>query len=469
MPGVRAFYAARSYRPAWIDNPGSRNAGIALDILRNADQDGLQPDSYHLTELGLRGHPTTARASAEFDILLTDAVLHYARDQREGRAELRILDRDVELPRDRSDIAGGLNSALGTGHLTGFLDAVAPPHLQYSRLKSALAHYRDLAVKGGWPTLYRGPAGFENETGRAELRARLAYDDPDVAAGGDLQAAVERFQRRHGLDADGRVGPSTLRELNVTAAERAAQIEANMERWRWVPRSFGPRYVVVNAADATLEVIKDGRTVLQSRVITGKPTSPSAIFGATITDVTINPYWNIPSPILRNEILPKERRHPGYLARSHIVLDASGRYRQMPGADNALGRLKIEMANPFDIYLHDTPSRSLFAASDRHLSHGCIRVEQIRPLASFVLTGDPAKGLPEIDAAIASGDNRHIPAGEPLPVYVLYWTAMANGDGTVDFRPDVYGRDQRLLAALAGQRPVGRVTLNASECSAPRA
>src|SRR5262249_9595329 len=157
----------------------------------------------------------------------------------------------------------------------------------------------------------------------------------------------ERFQQHHGLNPDGRIGPRTLQELNVTAADRVMQIEANMERWRWIPRSFGRRYILVNTADATLDAIDDGRSLLHSPGIAGKPRSPSALFAATITDVTVNPYWNIPSSIVHNEILPKERRHRGYLANSHIVLDASGRYRQMPGADNALGRLKMEMRNPF--------------------------------------------------------------------------------------------------------------------------
>ena len=204
--------------------------------------------------------------------------------------------------------------------------------------------------------------------------------------------------------------------------------------------------------------------MLTSRIVAGKAATPTLLFAATVVAVTVNPYWNIPASIARNEILPKERAHPGYLAAEHIERMPDGGLRQTPGDFNALGRLKLEMPNRFNSYLHDTPAKTLFARTDRHFSHGCMRVEQIRQLASLVLTGAPSAALQRIDAAIDADETVRIPLDKPLPVYVLYWTVIAHRGGAVDF---LYGRDGRLLAALAGERwPIGRTAM-ASECGPP--
>ena len=464
LAALRAFYASRSFEPAWTNTPrADQDAHLAIDTLDHAGYDGLETDKYHLRELALRRRPATEQAAAEFDVLLSDGVLRYARDLREGRAELRASSRDTDLPREPFDAAAALGTALKENRLADFLEQLAPPHQAYRGLKKALAGYREISAKGDWPDIGNGFRDWETNASQATLlRNRLALEDPVLAASaeGDLRPAIMRFQQHHALAADGRIGPRTMQALSVPASERAAQIAANMERWRWVPRSFGPRYILVNSADAALVLVDRGKVVLTSRVIVGKPATPTAIFGARVTDVTVNPSWNIPQSIVRNEILPKARRNPHYLANNHIVSDGEGGYRQLPGADNALGRIKFEMPNRFSMYLHDTSAPALFSRDERHLSHGCIRVEQIRALGSFALTGDPKSGLEKIDAAVGSGETQRFALDKPLPVYVLYWTAIANEDGTVDFPPDIYGRDQELFAALAGRHLIGRVTMN---------
>jgi murein L,D-transpeptidase YcbB/YkuD len=472
LPPLRTFYAARSQAPAWSGSPAARNdARIALEALAGAGAEGLDPARYHVPAIALRQKAAAAdapEASAEYDVLMSDGVLRYVRDLREGRGELRTLDSDVALPEREFDAAAALGAALREGRLAQFLAALPPPYPEYARLRSALARYRGIDSAGGWPRIadtIAGPLDAATEqTGR--LRERLSFEIAKAAdPASDLVQAVEAFQRRHGLEPDGRVGNKTLAALNVPASQRADEIAANMERWRWLPRTLGPRHISVNAAGATLAAVEDGRVVLTSNVIAGKPRSPTAIFAAEAVAVTLNPVWNIPVSIARGEILPKARRNPSYLRARRIVADASGRLRQLPGRNNALGQVKLEMPNRFSIYLHDTPARTLFARAERHLSHGCVRVERIRPLASFAMTGDPERALPEIRERIAGGTTERISLDKPVPVYVLYWTAVANEDGSVDFFPDVYGRDGRLLATIAGKPVARRISSNAgSEC-----
>ncbi len=387
---LRGFYDARLYQPAWTGSPAAQaNANLALSALEHADEDGLQPDRYHAGELNSRRKADAMQAAAEYEIFLTDGMLRYARELRQGQPALRELDSDVGLPPDDFDPAAALDQALRANRLGDFLANLAPPHPEYRHLKTALARYR---------------AG---------------------AADGRVQAII-----------------------------------ANMERWRWVPRSFGTRYVSVNVASATLEAVDNGNIVLTSSVVAGKPASRTPIFSAVATGLTVNPSWHVPATIIRHEILPHLRANPHYLAHKHMVRGEEGGIRQLPGPGNALGRVKFEMPNQFDAYLHDTPLRSLFAQDERHLSHGCVRVEQIQPLGSFALNNDVDSGLERIQSLIMTRKTRTILLDDPLPIFVMYWTVIADADGAVNLLPDVYGRDQRLIAALAEQRLTSRVTMN---------
>ncbi len=479
------FYRARDFRPAWLGNPAS---GAAVAALENAGADGLDPADYHAGVLEAHQLTDSAVNAARYDLTLSDGVLAYAHDLRLGRVDPSRADKMVGLARPGFDAVAALSAALAEGNFQQWLASLPPTNPQYAALKMLLARYRS-AESQKWPQLPDAKK-IELKTGTPSidlLRNRLAGegllaanalpDDMQV-----LEDAVKKFQTRNGLKADGVVGRQTIAALNVTPAARAAQIKANLERWRWLPHDLGPRYIEVNAADTTLKVIDNGKVVLSSRVITGKPKTMTAIFNADVIAITVNPIWHVPVSIARKEILPKLRRNPAYLVREHIIVvdgpagDPYGQsvnwravsaanlhyeFRQLPGEGNSLGLLKLEMPNPFSAYLHDTSARSLFARDERHLSHGCIRVQNIRPLAAYALYGAALDGMEKIDTAIAVGETRRIPLDKPLPVYVLYWTAMADTDGTPEFRPDVYGRDKRLIAALAGQ-PVNGAALDGS-------
>jgi murein L,D-transpeptidase YcbB/YkuD len=311
----------------------------------------------------------------------------------------------------------------------------------------------------------------------AVLRARLAAEDETVSATGGtryddrLEEAVRRFQLRHGLALDGVVGPVTVQALNVPVDDRIRQIALNLERWRWLPRDLGRRYVTVNAADATLQVIAEGRAALTSRVVVGDVRHPTPVVQARLEAIILNPPWNVPASIVVQEILPRLRENRRYLAESEIVIlerresDPHGlavdwstiaaepfpfRLQQRPGPDNPLGRIKFDVPNRFDVYLHDTPTRSLFTRPVRTASHGCIRVERADDLAAYVLADSTGRWSPSrLTEAIAIGATQRIALARPLPVYILYWTAFAGPDGEVQFRDDVYERDRRLATMLA--------------------
>jgi L,D-transpeptidase YcbB len=259
---------------------------------------------------------------------------------------------------------------------------------------------------------------------------------------------LRTFQERNGLDADGAVGPGTLEALNVPAADRVRQIEINLDRWRWLPRDLGERYVMVNIAGFALDVIEAGKPALSMRVVAGKPTNRTPMFTGTMTHLVLNPYWNVPSGILKKEILPHIARDPGYLARQNMEMLPGGKVRQKPGANNALGKIKFLFPNRFDVYLHDTPSRSLFSRSVRTFSHGCIRVEKPLELAEYLLKEDPAWTPEKIQKALAKGKESWVKIPNPLPVHLAYWTAWVDDAGVTQFRKDVYGRDKPLAEKL---------------------
>lgn len=349
------------------------------------------------------------------------------------------------------------------------LEALAPTAPAYWRLKAAYRAYRELSKPAAWAALDdRSEIKFNATDPRvAEVSKRLRLFS-DLGAEEDASAfiaAVRRFQARHGLTVDGRVGKETIGALNVTPDERAQQISVNLEYWRLLPRDWPERYIAVNEAAATLELIEKDQPVYESRVIVGDQTHPSPVMAATLTAVTFDPPWDIPYSIAVREILPRLRADPDYLQQHEMFvvdrpLDPHGRQidwarysarhfpfrlRQSPGERNALGLIKFEMPNVHSVYLHDTPHRDLFARSRRTLSHGCIRVDCAATLAELLFGSSPGGELPDASASSVDRRTRTVPLPQPLPVYLVYFTAFVDGAGTVNFRPDVYGRDRVVI------------------------
>ncbi|MCK6449497.1 MAG: L,D-transpeptidase family protein [Alphaproteobacteria bacterium] len=475
---LRRVYELAQHEALWHARPEAEADAREIEArLRAAGDHGLDTGDLHLPALARLQGAGDARALAERDVLLTDALLRHAVKLRQGSVPEDAFGQGWSIEADDFLPADGLIQAVRERSVASWLDALEPADPQYRRLIGALRHYRGIAALGGWPIV---PGDEElkldgDDPRLPVLRERLGAegDLPDGARDAPaLLAAVQRFQARHGLDPDGRIGAATLAALHVTADHRAAQIAANLERWRRLPRRADDVYVEVNVADATLTLVEHGVPVLTTRVIVGDVRHRTPVLAATITGITLNPFWNVPRSIATREMLPRLRRDPAYLAANQIAiierpddpfgkgvdwrsLSAAGfpyRLRQFPGAKNSLGRIKFEMPNALDVYLHDTPGKALFRRQQRAFSHGCVRVEHAPALALRLLER-PDWDRAALDAAVATGENRRLTLSRPVPVYLLYWTALVDDAGRASFRPDLYGRDFPLIRALRFHAP----------------
>jgi murein L,D-transpeptidase YcbB/YkuD len=484
---LRAFYQARQMRPAWTTGDGATGQAEKLsEALLHADEEGLEPEDYSASDVArhlerkegslLAGHD--AGKLAEFDLLCTIAAYQYMSDLRDGRISPKALDAVwVEKPAE-GDLHAMLAEALHKNTVGDLLESLAPTQDGYRKLKEARARYAKIVADGGWASI---PGGGPLRAGQrgprvAALRARLAAAGDLGDKGGDLfdqglSDAVKRYQARMGRDQDGVVAATELADLNVPAELRLRQIELNMERWRWLPESFGNRYLLVNIPEYMLRVYEGDRPALEMRVVVGKAMNATPVFSDKMTQVVVNPTWNVPGSIARNEIVPAIQEDENYLATNTMrVYDDSGNaveaasvdwsdsseterlmFRQDSGEQNPLGRIKFLFPNQFDVYLHDTPSGHLFAKEERSFSHGCVRVAEPMQLAHYVLRGLPEADTTRIRELIAGGETKTIEVPEPLPVHIVYLTAFVDEHDAVGFREDVYGIDHEQILELRGR------------------
>jgi len=484
-PRLRALYAARDYRPVWVDGKKpNRRADRWRVALTQADAEGLEPQAYHLDVIDRQWSAQDKLELASLELLLSDAFLRYSAQAQAGRLKPGEVDPEWHIKPPAPEDVPMQWLSLNAKEFGRAVATLPPPHAGYRALRSALARYRKIEFDGGWPLLPSGPVlklGYYDHQ-VALLRLRLIaegdllteafanLDSFDL----DVKEAVMRFQRRHGIEADGIVGPSTRAAMNVPVARRIEQIKLNMERWRWLPRTLGRRYVMVNTAGYELEVHDNGRSTLKLRVIAGQKEKKTPVLGAKLSAVQINPFWFVPHEIAAEELLPEQQKNRNYFASlGYRVFNKWGddakeidpakikwrRYnkdhfpykvRQDPGPLNALGRMKFIFQNNFAIYLHDTPHRRLFESENRALSHGCVRVEHPMQLALTLLKHDPKWSEEAILDAIDSGVTVNAPLPEPVPIYLVYWTAWVGEPGQMHFREDVYERD-RLMAETAAK------------------
>ncbi len=488
---VAALYERRGFVPLWADAERARRL---IEALRDSSTHGLDPRDYHVESLVQRSIDDVER-----ELLLTDAFVRLAYHLSFGKADPRALHGGWNFARTLGgvDPPAALAALIEAPDPAAALAGLAPRVPLYRDLRNALSELRRIERAGGWRAIAPGPKlELGTSDGRvAQLRQRLQAGG-DLSAGADgsefdaaLEAAVKRFQARHGLEADGVVGKSTLAALNVPVAERIAQVRVNLERLRWVARDLEGDFLLVDIAGFGAQLWLDGRLAWSSRVVVGRPYRTTPVFRARMKYLVLNPEWNVPPTILREDVLPKAVDDPGYLGRHDMrVLDRAGRpldaasidwsqYRgeprafpyqivQAPGRDNPLGRIKFMFPNEHSVYLHDTPARALFDKPVRAFSSGCIRIERPIELALLLLDDRERWSEEKLRAAIATGRTQTVPVARTVPVLLLYFTASV-ADGELHFRPDLYGRDRAVLSALAA--PVRYAPVDAGRRAAPAA
>jgi len=492
---LQKFYEPTGYSPAWVQ--GAQPVPQALAIIerfKDAWKKGLNPEDYDASRWDerIRALPTGGPAVARFDVTLSVCTMRYISDLRIGRVNPLHFDFGLNVQQKKYDLAQFLRDRiLTTTDLKTVLDDVEPPFAGYRRTELALARYVELARTDDAEKLpaVTKPIDPGQQYAGAPRLARFLWlvgdlppdavlpADPQVY-GGPLVDAVKHFQLRHGLDADGRLGPATIKQLNVPLQDRVLQLQLTLERWRWLPAEFSAPPIIVNIPDFRLRALDEkNNVVMDMRVVVGKAMrTQTPVFTREMTYVVLRPYWNVPPSILRGEIVPNIQRDRSYIARKNYEVTTndgkvvtSGEIsddvlaqlragklavRQKPGPANALGLVKLIFPNEFNVYLHSTPSPELFSRSRRDFSHGCIRVEKPAELATWALRNNPGWTLEKVQQAMQSGkDNVTVNLLKRVPVFIVYGTALAYENGDVHFSDDIYGHDAKLAAALAKGYP----------------
>lgn len=503
---IRAFYATRTYQPIWVaDGKLSDKALATIERIKRADEDGLDPAAFVLPDPEATDGSAEQLAAAE--LALSRAVSAYARQAQGGRLEPSSLGPLVTPEPTRPRRGDVLALMAEKDDAADWLDTYNPPHQGFRDLKKKLAELKAAGSEPAPPPpeipaakKSLKPGGFDERV--AVLRARLglppATTDVRTADGEtaeltsrfydpELVAAVSAFQKRQGLNADGILGNQTVALLNDVASvdDPIPLVIVNMERWRWLPRKLGQTHIFVNVPEFMARIMRDGNIVHETRVITGSKQNPSPIFSDEMDHVIVNPAWNVPASIAIKEMLPQLQKDPYYLERQGFEVTFEGRrpprkmvvntffgsrtiemqgggidwanmseddmkrvrIRQPPGERNALGHIKFMFPNKHAVYLHDTPTRGLFAKDMRALSHGCIRVQDPFKLADVLLEDTGLDGN-KLKGMVGGGEERRIDLAHKIPIHIAYFTAELASDGSLLTRPDVYGTDKKMKAAL---------------------
>jgi murein L,D-transpeptidase YcbB/YkuD len=496
QPSLQKFYEPAGYASAWLQGTTPSAQALAMiSVFGNAWQKGLVPEDYDASRWNDRLHALQGSAGdpATFDVALTVCAMRYVSDLRIGRINPQHFKFNFgsTIAQKKYDLAQFLRDRiLPASDVSTVLESVEPPFPGYRRTEQALLRYVELArnddgEKLPVPEKPVDPGQTYPGVPRLTRLLRLVGDLPAGAEPTDTQIydatlveAVKRFQRRHGLGDDGRLGPATVKELNVPLSERVRQIQLTLERWRWLPEEFTAPPIVVNIPDFRLRALDENKKIaLEMRVMVGKAMrSETPVFSRDMTFVVFRPYWNVPPGIFRRDVIPGITRDRNYVANKNFeVMTFDGKFitsgvvsddvlaqlragkltvRQKPGATNALGLIKFMFPNEYAVYLHSTPSTELFSRTRRDFSSGCIRVEKPAELAVWVLRNNPGWTLQRVEEGMKNGkDNVTVNLARPVPVFIVYGTAIAYENGEIHFYDDIYGHDAKLAQALAKGYP----------------
>lgn len=480
------FYGARHFEPLWLSKADdgsiafSPNAEKIIQVFKDSELEGFRPSDYLTADLDVAAAGTDPMKLAALETAFSTAAIRYAQDAFGGRISPLDVNKTWTIAPKRINEAEMLVKLADSSEPDKLLLALSPTQPEFLGLKAALAKFYDGAVMDAAITIPEGKLlkpGMQDERVTL-LRQRLDVPEPDIpeTAGAvvtvdinydePLVAAVQAFQESLGLNGDGVIGPATIAALNGGSATTKEDIVANMERWRWEPNDYGDFQVTVNIPEFRLWIMNKDEVHYTTRVVVGTPKNQTAVFNDEIEHIVVNPYWNVPSSIATNEIKPHLIANPGYLASQNMEMLSGGKVinasaidwtqtninrfhiRQRPGAGNALGRVKFLFPNQHDIYLHDTPSKSLFSRSFRAYSHGCVRVENPMDFADALLKLEPEMNAGTLEAAFGDKE-RWFNLKTKIPVHISYFTLRVDADGTIRSYGDVYGMNQRLKELLA--------------------
>ena len=478
------FYGARHFEPIWLAKQAdgsesfSPNALKLIDVFKNAASEGFNPSDYLTPALDVSAAGTDPQKLANLETAFSESAIRYAHDAYMGRIAPEDVSNAIDPETKDLDAADVLTQLASSGDPAQVMASLDPPGHEFQALKAALARYNEadqatpIIIPPG-PTLKPGM----KDKRLALLRQRLNVAAPVLADGqadtydDDLVSAVTDFQSNAGLTADGIVGPATLGALNNVGGKISREdIIANMERWRWLPHDLGDFHVLVNIPEFRVAIIENDQTVFSTRVVVGKPATPTPLFSNSIKNIVVNPYWNVPASIVAKEVAPDMLRNPGYIDSQNMeivsgahVIDASAidwgnvtqgnwhyTLRQLPGRGNALGQIKFLFPNPHDVYLHDTPSKSLFANAVRAYSHGCVRVQNPMDFANALLKYEPGLDVGMLESMFGSRE-RWVNLKTHVPVHIAYFTIRADADGNLHSYADIYGHNKRLIDMLEGK------------------
>lgn len=473
------FYGERHFEPIWLDQATngdvafSASAQKILKLFLAAGSEGLRPGDYLTPDLDVAGAKGDPLKMAALETAFSGAAMRYAGNIYNGRIRPLSLSENLDIEPKPLDQSALMVQLASSDDPVAVLNALEPTHLEFLALKAALATFdngsadQPVHIADG-KTLKPGMSDDRVPLLRERLKlpavADTAYDDA-------LIEAIKAFQGSLGLTTDGIMGPATVAALNGGTAITRNDILANMERWRWMPRDLGAFNVFVNLPEYRLAIYRDGQEVYTTRVVIGATAHQTPIFSNAIQHIVVNPYWNVPASIVRNEIAPKTRANPGYIAGQNMELLYGGKVvsassinwsavggtfpfsvRQRPGAGNALGQIKFLFPNKHDVYLHDTPSKSLFARDYRAYSHGCVRVQNPMEFADALLANETTISRASLEAMFGTNE-RWVNPEHKIPVHLAYFTLRVQSDGSIRSFGDVYGHNAKLIEAMGLNAP----------------
>jgi murein L,D-transpeptidase YcbB/YkuD len=463
---INLFYSKRKFAYAWyVNNVLIEQAGNLADRLNHLQNEGIYtaiPYPKSLDSLVFDNHPKSKETKSNItaELMLTAQYFVFSRLAFQGMSDSVTRAINWYLPRKKVSYNDYLDSLLKKPGKGGANALSEPVYRQYDLLKNFLAKYRQLESTEKWEPIVINQKLKPGDSAAVipVIRKRLykledfkgdtlskVYDD-------DLKEAFKQFQLRHGLTADGVAGAGTIAELNVPLKSRIQQIMVNMERCRWLPVSLNTDYLAVNIPEFKLHVYHADSLLWSCNVVVGQKVHQTVIFYGEMQYVVFSPYWNLPESIIRAEVLPAMRRNPYSVSEHNMIITGKENglpvIKQKPGPANSLGLVKFLFPNSYSIYLHDTPSKSLFGESSRAFSHGCIRVGEPAKLASFLLKYDTTWTAARINKAMHLGKEQQITLKHKVPVFIAYFTAFTDRDNKLNFRKDIYNRDDQLASMI---------------------